>query len=735
MSTQPFQPTPTAPITVTTATSIVPQPVPQPDASGEFSSPADGAKFMASFGIPQTPLRGKAPFLVAWQDGATTDFEQIERWAQEYPGCNFGSVAKANLDGFFVVEIDSADFRERFKKDTGNYLDSKLAIASRQGGHRWFRQSAESLALGNVSQKGKDFSVRVDNEQCVSGGSVHPITKQQYKVCLGFAAPEVPAAEVIPWLSAEKTRLEKTEKMAALDDSGLIPSGQRNVQLASLAGKLRQTGQLTADEIEGILLERNRTRCQPPLDESEVKTIAGSIGGYPIKDTTVLCDGVPAGTKQLLQNIEAANTPAETAAAVPSVQTLLEQREKEILPFLDTRGIPDRPIFPAWVLDQTSIGEGLVKPALATSSKHDLFIYMPAIQIMMNFLSGKVRIEAGRSRFNLYLCSISPFGKFFKSSAAELAQSYSRQAGLLTDWEGPVNTEKNKVLLMECGSAEGFCMRMHEAQIRNGILYNDELSNLTEKMDIKASTLSSFLLKSFDSAKMENQLKRSGESYSFPAQSYTFGWMSCTTETMFPSLWAKIAGNETGILDRMLFLVSPKEPRSFFKHRDPDFTGAAGRTRELIDQAIQQGVYRYTDYDSTCRAMQGMEPRSQYMFETLALYFAIDLGLSEIEDVCVERAGALIKYRHAAIDYIQPVEADSLPARIEQEIRRELRRHNGLMPTRELERAMHSDRIGMKLWTQCYNGLISWKHIVEFDHYNPETKRKIGMTGLLRLDD
>ena len=42
--------------------------VPQPDSNGEFATPADGAIWMAvTYGVPQTPLRGKRPFLDAWQ--------------------------------------------------------------------------------------------------------------------------------------------------------------------------------------------------------------------------------------------------------------------------------------------------------------------------------------------------------------------------------------------------------------------------------------------------------------------------------------------------------------------------------------------------------------------------------------------------------------------------------------------------------------------------------------------
>jgi hypothetical protein len=52
--------------------------IPQPDSNGEFATPAEGAKFMASFGIPRLPLNGKVAILKGWQDKASADFAQID---------------------------------------------------------------------------------------------------------------------------------------------------------------------------------------------------------------------------------------------------------------------------------------------------------------------------------------------------------------------------------------------------------------------------------------------------------------------------------------------------------------------------------------------------------------------------------------------------------------------------------------------------------------------------------
>jgi len=59
-----------------------------------------------------------------------------------------------------------------------------------------------------------------------------------------------------------------------------IREHHRNTALASVAGSLRDRG-LDAETIRVVLLDVNRLRCTPPLEEREVSGIAGSISRYP----------------------------------------------------------------------------------------------------------------------------------------------------------------------------------------------------------------------------------------------------------------------------------------------------------------------------------------------------------------------------------------------------------------------------------------------------------------------
>ncbi len=63
-----------------------------------------------------------------------------------------------------------------------------------------------------------------------------------------------------------------------------IPSGSRNATLTSIAGSMRRRG-LAADEIRAALEAVNERRCMPPLDVSEVGSIAASVGRYEPQET------------------------------------------------------------------------------------------------------------------------------------------------------------------------------------------------------------------------------------------------------------------------------------------------------------------------------------------------------------------------------------------------------------------------------------------------------------------
>ena len=262
--------------------------VPQPDVNGEFARPVDGAIYMAAFGIPQTPLNGKAAFLKEWQNSATTDARQILAWGEQFPGCNFGSVAKQGEFSVFEMDTPPADTPnaiERFKQQGGTFT-AKLTVRSRPGrGHCWYKSAP---GVENVSQaytKHGDFSVRANNEYCVSPGSFHPDTKKQYTVLLS-GAPETPAQnEIAFWESEKVSKDAKSKGEAERNTHELIPHGKIHGHMLTWAGRLRNDG-LTPEEIEPILIRMVEENCEPPIDIEKVKAVARSMANYEERRST-----------------------------------------------------------------------------------------------------------------------------------------------------------------------------------------------------------------------------------------------------------------------------------------------------------------------------------------------------------------------------------------------------------------------------------------------------------------
>ncbi|MFN8123639.1 MAG: primase alpha helix C-terminal domain-containing protein, partial [Thermoleophilia bacterium] len=74
--------------------------------------------------------------------------------------------------------------------------------------------------------------------------------------------------------------LERRPRTAADTEGDPIPEGGRNAALTSLAGTMRRRG-MTAAAIAAALHAENTERCNPPLPEEEVDTIARSVASYP----------------------------------------------------------------------------------------------------------------------------------------------------------------------------------------------------------------------------------------------------------------------------------------------------------------------------------------------------------------------------------------------------------------------------------------------------------------------
>lgn len=665
--------------------------------------PFDGAQHVASKGVPQIPLRPgtKIAFQNNWDQLATTDPTQLNAWHAQYPDANWAGVALAQPGGIWIFEIDNADaVRQRLGSVK---LPRTFMVRSRPGrGHYYFRHNAASIALAQVKDhisikddQGKEIaSARVHHAYCVSAGSIHPDTQKPYEIVNDVDLIEAPE-DLIDWIKSQHV-VEKKLPVTASSDGPRVPRGSHDNELIRIAGKLRADG-LEYDEIVPILVRIVEERFDDIDPGENIQTWceakAKSACRYAKGSSSIpmLHAGEP---MELVQaRIEQQKQMAQAAAAVA------EETEPEI----DDTGLTPRPVFPSWVMEGTSLYEHLVKPVVSTSSKFPELVFMPGVLMFMNAIALRVRLAAHRSVPNMFLGLISPYGKFYKSSSCEAAMDYFKKAGFAASYSMKVPSVLVTTLILSPGSPEGAALQMKRINGPKAVFYYDELGSFCAKASIEHSAMLDKMLSWYEAKEDGNQIKANQSSYHFESGKYCFSWLWCTTDRKLSSLWSKLTGSDSGLNNRMFFLLSPEEPRESGLYSEPEFdvTETNNRiTRALIHRPIDGvATYDYDDLTDTAAKIKGLDPCSQSLFEHLAMYFAIDLGRDCIDVDCCERALKLVEYRNAVEAYLDLFQADTKEAAIPHEIIRELRRNRGKMKYRDLYHDLHAmDRL--RAWNQ-----------------------------------
>ena len=229
----------------------------------------DAALRYASRGWHVLPIieRGKTPANPHGLLEATTDTKQIEAWWAHVP-YNI-AIRTGAVSGIVVVDADAAHGgMESLSELT---LPETTTVLTGGGGlHYYYAHPGYEVRNAVGIQPGID--IRGDGGYVVAPPSIHPGGGPYLWEVLHD--DNYPLA-IFPKLSlaAPKNRSDQGGATGAQ-----IPHGQRNTELASLAGAMRRRGML-AEEIFEALRAVN-ARCLPPLGERELQMIASSVGRY-----------------------------------------------------------------------------------------------------------------------------------------------------------------------------------------------------------------------------------------------------------------------------------------------------------------------------------------------------------------------------------------------------------------------------------------------------------------------
>ncbi len=155
---------------------------------------------------------------------------------------------------WLVSDIEPADFQPM-----------QQALASKFGGDPKVCSLAQVMRLpGFPHQKGEPFLTRLHSV----ADDLSPIAADAFRAKIGLEP-------VIKLVGGSAPIMNESVFV--------IPDGERNTTLTSIAGRMRAGG-AEPDELLCALNEINESRCAPPLHEAEVRNIAASIAKYPVNE-------------------------------------------------------------------------------------------------------------------------------------------------------------------------------------------------------------------------------------------------------------------------------------------------------------------------------------------------------------------------------------------------------------------------------------------------------------------
>jgi putative DNA primase/helicase len=229
----------------------------------------DRARDLLAQGTPVFPCHhDKRPCTQHGFKDATTEARQIAAWAAQWPDALVG-VPTGKASGLFVLDVDVKGGKDGFRtlQEKGWSLPTTRTHRTKNGGgaHYLFRAPDGISLKTSAGNLGDGLDTRGD------GGYIIWWPAHGCEVEHPDELADVPA-----WLVEA---LRAPRKPATTSDAKPFTEGARNDTLFRLAASLRAKG-LTVDAIEAALLSENAAKCDPPLPDDEVRTIAQSAGRY-----------------------------------------------------------------------------------------------------------------------------------------------------------------------------------------------------------------------------------------------------------------------------------------------------------------------------------------------------------------------------------------------------------------------------------------------------------------------
>lgn len=229
---------------------------------------------------------GKHPRIPGGVNGASTDRAIIEKWWQDWPDANIG-IATGLKSGIAVLDIDPKNNGHislaQLEEEYGELLQTLRVRTGSGGEHIFFIYPGEEIinSAGKI-REGIDF--KTQGGYIVAAPSLH-VSGEKYQ----WTVNEGDIAEIPKWLRTLLIEAKSKPTQSMTSAEGMIPPGQRNTSIFSLACSLRSKG-LSEEAIKAAVKVVNNTQCNPPLDDLELLNIVNSAGRYDAGNLATTCN-------------------------------------------------------------------------------------------------------------------------------------------------------------------------------------------------------------------------------------------------------------------------------------------------------------------------------------------------------------------------------------------------------------------------------------------------------------
>jgi hypothetical protein len=231
-----------------------------------------------SCGAEKCESPGKHPIPHNGLHASSNDAKVIDAWWRKWPHANVG-VRTGAISGIVVLDVDPRaggdDSLDALITKHGA-LPETIEVLTGGGGRHIYLKHPGGSVRNSAGKLGPGLDIRGDGGYVVGPGSSHE-SGGEY----GFEASSLPSttpvAEVPGWMLAMMMANIRREYQAQTAESNdIVPEGQRNCYLASLAGTMHRRA-MHPEAILAALLAENSACLSPPLGEDEVQRIVWSI--------------------------------------------------------------------------------------------------------------------------------------------------------------------------------------------------------------------------------------------------------------------------------------------------------------------------------------------------------------------------------------------------------------------------------------------------------------------------